>query len=238
MAVAIVLAAGSGSRMQSRVAKQYMKLHNKEVLFYSLDAFNRHPMIDAIVVVARESEIDFCQKEIVSHYGFEKVVSVCAGGMERYLSVYNGLKVLASHTDNEIVIVHDGARPFVTANMIDDVIVAAKEYGACAVGVPAKDTIKIVDEASFGIDTPDRNFVYQIQTPQAFSFDVLMDAYEAMFATENDGKYKITDDTMLVEQYKGVRSKIVLGSFENIKITTPEDMEIAEIFAKKIFEKF
>ncbi len=230
MAVAIILAAGSGSRMQSDVAKQYIKLNNREIVAYAIETFNEHPDIDSIVLVSREHELDYCANRIVKQYGFDKVRHVCAGGAERYLSVYNGLKALDGLADEEIVIIHDGARPFVTAKMITDVVEAAKVYGACTTAMPVKDTIKIVDENAFGIETPERNFVYQIQTPQAFTFGNLIGAYEALFEASSDVNYKITDDTMLVEQYKGVRSKMVPGSYENIKITTPEDLKIASIF--------
>lgn len=253
MAVAVVLAGGSGSRMKSDVAKQYMLLCGKEVLFYSLHTFQMHEDIRDIVLVTREEEISYCRKNIVERYGFGKVKSICAGGRERYESVYNGL-LSADADEDDIVLVHDAARPFVTAQMIDDSISVARECGACTVGMPVKDTIKIVDENKFGIETPQRSSVYQIQTPQTFRYGLLTSAYEKMLhgkttvsetgnmsnvtdkAKSVDGRnYKITDDTMLVEQYKGVRSKIVPGTYENIKITTPEDMEIASKFAEKFF---
>lgn len=234
MAVAIILAAGSGSRMQSDVAKQYMLLNEREVLCYALDTFNRHSRIDSIIVVARENEIEYCKTQIVDRYGYDKVAMVCAGGAERYLSVQKGLLAFGNLDNSQVVIIHDGARPFVTEKMIDDVIDAATSYQACTVAVPAKDTIKIVDENCFGVETPKREIVYQIQTPQAFTFGLLKGAYEEMDARKNAADYKITDDTMLVELYKGVHSKIVPGSYENIKITTPEDMKIASIFVEKI----
>lgn len=253
MAIAIVLAAGSGSRMNSDVAKQYMMLCGKEVLFYSLQTFQNYADIKNIILVTREEEISYCKENIVARYGFDKVGTICAGGKERYESVYNGL-VSSEAAEDDIVLIHDAARPFVTAQMIDDSICAAREYGACTVGMPVKDTIKIVDENNFGIDTPERSRVYQVQTPQTFQYGLLMSAYENMLSQKNhmsndekmsnkidnkkqadDKNYKITDDTMLVEQYRGVRSKIVPGAYENIKITTPEDMEIASKFAEKFF---
>lgn len=230
MAVAIILAAGSGSRMNSDVAKQYMKLNNREIVSYAIETFNRHPEINKIALVAREHELEYCKKEIVDRYGFNKVRILCAGGEERYLSVYNGLNSFGTLDEDEIVIVHDGARPFVTAQMITDVIAAAKENGAATTAMPVKDTIKIIDAEGFGIETPERKFVYQIQTPQAFTYSIMSEAYATMFAESEGVNYKITDDTMLVEQYKGVRSKMVSGSYENIKITTPDDLKIASIF--------
>lgn len=230
MAVAIILAAGSGSRMNSDVAKQYIKLNNREIVSYAIEAFNNHPSIDRIALVAREHELEYCKKEIVDRYGYKKVDILCVGGAERYLSVYNGLKSFGKLSEDEVVIVHDGARPFVTAQMITDVIAAAKQNGAATTAMPVKDTIKIVDENKFGIETPERKYVYQVQTPQAFSYGIMLDAYTTMLAESEGVNYKITDDTMLVEQYKGVRSKLVPGSYENIKITTPEDLKIASIF--------
>lgn len=234
MALAIVLAAGKGSRMKSEVAKQYIELKGKEVLYYSLKRFQDNDNIDAIILVTRDEDIEYCQNEIVNKYGFTKVIKICTGGKERYNSVYEGLKNIQGIIgyNKNIVMIHDGARPFVTDNMINDSIKAANEFGACTVAMPVKDTIKIIDENKFGIETPDRRFLYQIQTPQTFKFDLLFEAYNEMLKQEN---YNITDDTMLVEQYKGVRSKMVDGAYENIKITTPDDIEIAEKFIEKFF---
>lgn len=233
MAIAIVLAGGSGSRMNSDVAKQFMKLKGKEVLYYSLKVFQENKNISEIVLVTRSEDIEFCKTNIVDRYGFDKVSDVCAGGKERYDSVYMGLNRLDSNS-NEIVIIHDGARPFITDRMIDESINAAEEYGACAVGMPVKDTIKIVNEDCFGIETPNRSTLYQIQTPQTFRLSLIMSAYGKMLVDKN---HKITDDTMVVEQYEGVYSKIIQGAYENIKITTPEDLEIADKLVEKIFEK-
>lgn len=237
MAVAIVLAGGNGSRMKSNVAKQYMMLCGREVLSYSLETFQRHEAINDIILVVRAGDEDYCKKDIVDKYCIDKVRNICVGGDNRYDSVRNGLeyvKKLEKKDKDDIVLIHDGARPFVTKKMIDASIEAVNESGACTVGVPAKDTIKIVDEKLYGIKTPDRKYLYQIQTPQTFKTSLLYEAYREM---EKDKNPNITDDTMLVEQYKGVRSKLVLGDYTNIKITTPEDIEIAEIFAKKILKK-
>mgnify|MGYP002621036792 FL=1 len=135
---------------------------------------------------------------------------------------------------DDIILIHDGARPFVTDKMIDDVIDAVRECGACTVGVPVKDTIKVVDENGFGIETPDRKTLWQIQTPQGFRFKLIKEAYDKMLKDEN---HNITDDTMLVEQYNGVRSKVINGAYENIKITTPEDIKIAKNFVENFFKK-
>lgn len=232
MAVAIVLAGGKGSRMNSDVAKQYLNICGKEVLYYSLRTFSDSDIIDRIVLVTRREDIEYCKSSIVDRYGFDKVSDIVAGGRERYDSVYAGLCVLEDCYDG-IVMIHDGARPFVTEKMIIDAVETAAETGACTVGVPVKDTIKIVDDKGFGVGTPDRSRLYQIQTPQTFRCNLIKEAYRRLYQDKNP---KITDDTMLIEQYMDVRSKVILGSYENIKITTPEDMEIAEKFVKK-FEK-
>lgn len=233
MAVAIVLSAGSGKRMNSKIAKQYIMLRDKEVIYYSLRVFEDNPNITDIILVVREEDKEYCQNNIIEKYNFKKVTNICIGGMERYNSVYNGLQVISN--PDEIVLIHDGARPFITDDMINESIAAAESYGACTLGVPVKDTIKIVDDNLFGIETPERKKVYQIQTPQTFKVGLIKEAYEKMLKNEN---HNITDDTMLVEQYNGVYSKIILGAYENIKITTPEDVEIAEKFVEKILKKY
>lgn len=237
MVTAIVLAAGVGSRMKSEKAKQFLEVAGHEVLYYSLRTFDEHPEVDAIVLVTKEEFAEHCRKELVERYRFAKVQNICIGGKERYDSVYQGLSVIETE-ENDIVLIHDGARPFVTAGMISASIACARECGACTVGVPAKDTIKIVDEDRYGTETPERKFVYQIQTPQTFQVPLLRRAYEMMYEAKRNGDNRnITDDTMLVEQYTGTRCKVVEGAYENIKITTPEDMAIAEIFVEKTLKK-
>lgn len=239
MVTAIILAAGVGSRMKSEKAKQFLEVAGHEVLYYSLRAFNEHPEVDAIVLVTKEEFAEHCRKELVERYQFAKVQDICIGGRERYDSVYQGLSVIEAEGENDIVLIHDGARPFVTAEMISASIACARECGACTVGVAAKDTIKIVDAEHYGMETPERKFVYQIQTPQTFQIPLLRRAYEAMYEAKRNGDtHNITDDTMLVEQYAGARCKVVEGAYENIKITTPEDLAIAEIFVEKTLKKF
>ena len=257
MAVAVVLAGGSGSRMKSDIAKQYIKINDREVLYYPLYTFQNNENISRIVLVTRDTDIEFCKKEIVAKYNFDKVSDVIAGGKERYNSVYNGIVKIAEYNkrssdikyvdrdsvyneDDDIVLIHDGARPFVTDKMINDVIDAVKKDRACTVGVPVKDTIKVIDENGFGIDTPDRKTLWQIQTPQGFEMKLIKEAYEAMFAEKENkegSNHNITDDTMLAELYSGVRSRVILGAYENIKITTPEDVETAKSFIKNFFKK-
>lgn len=236
MAIAIVLAGGSGSRMNSDVAKQYIMLKGKEILYYSLKTFQDSDCISDIILVARPEDMEYCKSNIVEKYGITKVSKICSGGKERYNSVYNGLccvEELSKDIEHEVVLVHDGARPFITQEMIKSSVDNMIFGSACTVGVPVKDTIKVVWEFNgelFGKETPDRNTLYQIQTPQTFRYKLIRMAYERMLSDEN---HNITDDTMIVEQYAGMGCKIILGSYENIKITTPEDLE----FAEKIVEK-
>ena len=234
MTSAIVLAAGSGKRMNSQTAKQFLKIRDKEVLYYSLKVFEESPLVDNIILVTKEDDIEYCRTEIIERNKFKKIMNIIPGGRERYDSVHAGLSLLSKNIDSEedIVLIHDGARPFITETMISDSVMAAKKYGACSVGVPVKDTIKIIDENGFSVETPNRNFLYQIQTPQTFMLELILKAYDEF---EKDSNHNITDDTMMVEQYTGVNSKIIFGAYENIKITTPDDMEMAEKLVEKFF---
>lgn len=236
MNVAIVLAAGSGSRMKSDIPKQFMLLNGYEVIYYCLNVMQKSNNIDEIILVTKDEDIEYCQKEIVDRYLFGKVKEIISGGKERYDSVYNGL-LCAKQRGADIVMIHDAARPLISQRMISDSIEATMSYGASTVAMPVKDTIKIVeenDDGIFGRTTPDRNLLYQIQTPQTFKLELLMDAYLKL---KDSGNYNITDDTMIVEQYADVPVKIVPGAYENLKITTPEDILIAENLLKKNIKK-
>ncbi len=229
---AIVLAAGQGKRMQSAVAKQFLLLNNEPVVCHSLRAFEESE-VEVIILVTGADEIEYCRKEIVEKYGFSKVAHIVAGGKERYHSVYEGLRALSGLLEEEgIVLIHDGARPLVTQEIISRTIEAAKEHGACVAAMPVKDTIKVVDAEGFAAMTPDRNTLWQMQTPQTFSYGLVYGAYEKLLS---DVTYQrgITDDAMVVESMCGGRVKLVEGSYENIKVTTPEDMIVAESFLKK-----
>lgn len=227
MVSAIVLAAGRGSRMKSDTAKQYMQVNGKPLLYYCLKIFDAS-VVDEIVLVTGSSDIDFVKEEIVEKYGFTKVRKVVAGGKERYDSVSRGIK--ATDRRNKIIMIHDAARPCITNRMILDSISAARRYKAATVAMPVKDTIKVVSEEGFGIDTPDRSTLYQIQTPQTFDRAVLEEAYKRLRIS---GDKDITDDTMIVERYMDVPTKIIEGSYENIKVTTPEDIGLAELFLNR-----
>ena len=227
---AIVLSAGKGSRMKSDIPKQYMSLNDKPVIYYSLKAFE-DSSVSQIVLVTGKEDVAYCEKEIVQKYRFKKVVAVVAGGAERYDSVYCGL--LAA-PDTDYVLIHDGARPMVDQKIINDSIECVKKAKACVVGMPSKDTIKISDEQNYAIDTPDRKTLWSIQTPQAFSYELICNAYSKLYKDIEQGKDipTITDDAMVVEYATNQKVKLIEGNYENIKITTPEDIFIADIFLK------
>lgn len=229
---AIVLAAGKGSRMESQVHKQYLELEGRPLVCHALAAFEESP-VNRVVLVAGAGEVEFCQKEIVGAYGFKKVAAVVAGGRERYHSVYEGLKAARGC---EYVLIHDGARPCVTAEIIAAAMDGAAKYKACVIGMPVKDTIKIADQEGNAFQTPDRSRLWQIQTPQAFSYSLVREAYDRLF--ENPSMEQgITDDAMVVEMMTGEKVHLIKGSYENIKVTTPEDLDIARIFLRRYWER-
>jgi len=239
--IAIVLAAGRGKRMNSAVAKQYLMLQDKPVLYYALKQFE-DSFIDDIILVTGAEEISYCEEEIVKKFGFSKVRRVVAGGKERYHSVYQGLlaagKLLAGcegepQSNDVCIYIHDGARPFVDEAMLLRAAESVERYGSGVIGMPVKDTIKIVDEESFAVSTPKRSYVWQVQTPQCFLYRIIMPAYQTLIDREQELLVQgitITDDAMVVELLGDVRVKMVEGSYENIKITTPEDLVVAESF--------
>ena len=220
---AIVLAAGSGKRMNSQVHKQYLIIQDRPVLYYSLKEFE-DSAVDEIVLVVGKGEEEFCRREIVDKYGISKVKAIVEGGKERYHSVFEGLK---QTSDADYVLIHDGARPFVNQDIIRRCMQEVQKYQACVVGMPVKDTIKIADEEGYAKQTPDRKNVWMIQTPQTFSYALIYEAYEEMLKTEDTA---ITDDAMVLERIKGKKSKLIEGSYRNIKITTPEDLLIANVY--------
>lgn len=224
--VAIVLAAGQGRRMGTKIQKQYILLNGKPVLYYSLNVFQKSEVIDEICIVTGAGDEDYCKREIVERYGITKVSQIIAGGAERYLSVWNALQVIG---EDGYVFIHDGARPFVDEEMLYRVYNQVVCHRACVVGMPVKDTIKISDENGFVKETPDRSRVWMVQTPQVFDMALVKRAY-ALLIEKNETN--VTDDAMVVEQMMKIPVKFVAGSYENIKITTPEDLKIGEIFAK------
>lgn len=231
---AIVLAAGQGSRMGTKIQKQYLEIDGKPVLYYSLAAFQQSDIIDDIILVVGAGQVDYCRKEIVERFGFSKVDTITVGGSERYESVYRALCVIE---DNDMkipnrdgyVFIHDGARPFVEEQILSRAYEAVEKYNACVVGMPSKDTVKVADEEAFAKDTPDRNYLWMIQTPQVFEVSLIKEAY---FRLMRESYIQVTDDAMVVEQMLHRPIKLVKGSYENIKITTPEDLPVAELFVK------
>lgn len=226
---AIVLAAGQGKRMNSRVAKQYLLLEDRPVLYYSLKAFEDSD-VERIILVTGEGEADLCRESIIDKYQFQKVTQIVIGGKERYHSVYSAL-CAAGETD--YVLIHDGARPFLTQQIISDVINSVKVEKASIVGVPVKDTVKIVNNKGIVESTPLRENVWMIQTPQAFEFKLIKKAYDMIMKEE---LIQVTDDAMVLEHTIGTPVKLVFGSYQNIKITTMEDLKIAEAFLKEYLE--
>jgi 2-C-methyl-D-erythritol 4-phosphate cytidylyltransferase len=224
---AVILSAGKGSRMKAEINKQFLLLQNKPVIVHVLEAFEKCSEIDEIIVVAASDELQYFQINIIDKFNFNKVKGVIAGGLERQQSAYNGLKSISQ--DCEIVLIHDGARPFVSQQTIIDCINGARIYGAVSAGMPSKDTIKLVDENDMVTLTPPRDRVWQTQTPQAFKRTLIIEAHEI---AQNKG-ITATDDTMLVEML-GYQVKMLAGSYENIKITTPDDLSLGEQLIKTI----
>ena len=214
----VIVAAGTGSRMNMGINKQFIKLEGKEIIAYTIEKFYNNSNIEDIVVVVKEDESEFFKKEILDKYNF-KNVKIAYGGKERQDSVYNGLKLLDEKCD--VVLIHDGARPFVSDKIIDKSFDEAKEHMAIVVGVPVKDTIKVIDNDKNIVDTPNRSVLWAVQTPQTFDYNILIDAYKDAFKN----KFYGTDDAMLVERI-GYKVKMLEGSYNNIKITTQEDLNI------------
>ncbi len=221
--IVLLPAAGTGSRMRAAVNKQYLLLADRPVLAHTLAIFDAHSAVDSIHLVSPEAEIDFCRREVVERYGFAKVRGIVAGGAERQDSVRNGLLACAARAD-DIVLIHDGARPFFPPGLLSEVVATAARVGACMVGVPVKDTIKEVADGLV-VATPDRRRLWQAQTPQAFRFELILEAHER---AAREG-FRGTDDAALVERL-GRPVAMLEGSYRNIKITTPEDLLLARAF--------
>ena len=235
---AVILAGGSGKRMGLKIPKQYMELGGKPVLFYSLNAFSEAEFIDEIVIVADEEHMEDVQSGIVDLYGFHKVSTVVKGGKERYHSVARGLEALSRDTD--YVFIHDGARPFVSSYTIERCLHYVKKHRAAVAAVKSKDTVKIADDDSMIVSTPDRSRVWQVQTPQTFEYLLIRDAYRRLIDDEDRLKaagISVTDDTMIAKMYADIDARLVESSYNNIKLTTPEDMESAEGILERIMEE-
>ena len=236
---AIIVAGGSGTRMGTSIHKQFLELKGKPILAYTLDTFQNSACIDEVVLVVGHGEETFVRDEIVEKHGFSKVAAIAAGGSERYESVYAGLRCCESlyagqcsieDTDN-YVFVQDAVRPFVTEEILRRGLDTVRESGSAVCGVPSKDTVKITDQNGIVTQTPSRDLVWIVQTPQIFPYGLLKKAYDRVMQDINTdlSSKKITDDAMIVESM-GVRVHMYMGDYRNIKITTPEDLQIAEAF--------
>jgi len=223
--VGIIPAGGAGKRLKAQKAKQYLLLDHLPVLVHTLKIFQQAEIVDEIILVLPPDDVTSAQKQLINKYGLTKVTAVVAGGKERQDSVRNGLAAINSKCD--IVVIQDAVRPFVTQELIHQVVAAAKSFGAASVGVKAKDTIKETKKDNLVAATIPRQNLWLTQTPQAFKFDLLKKAYTAAYRD----KYYGTDDASLVERI-GAKVKMIDGSYENIKITTPEDLIMAEALMK------
>lgn len=223
---AIVVAGGKGTRMNMEKSKQYIEICGVPVLARTLKTFEDCSYIDEIIIVVNSDDMFYCKQNIVDEYAISKVKVLAAGGVQRQNSVYNGLCEVCNNAD--IVIIHDGARPFVKEQTIIDCIEAAVEYGVSTAAVPVKDTIKSADEDGFVDKTLERSVLWAIQTPQAFEYDIIKKAHDKAIIEGFTG----TDDTVLSERL-GVRTRLVMGSYENIKITTREDLLFGEAIINK-----
>lgn len=214
----IIVAAGSGSRMKANINKQFIRLNDKEIITYTIEKFYNNKNIKDIVIVVKEDEAEFFKKEILYKYNFNNI-KIAYGGKERQDSVYNGIKALDKNC--KYVLVHDGARPFVNDEIINKSIEEVQKFKSVVVGVPVKDTIKVVNSNNDIVDTPNRSTLWSVQTPQTFDYNVIKRAYEDAFENNFYG----TDDAMLVERI-GYTVKMIYGSYNNIKVTTPEDIDM------------
>lgn len=226
---AIVLAAGQGKRMQSDVHKQYLLIQGKPILFYCLNVLEES-FIDEVILVTGKGEQEYCRREIVERFGFRKISKIVEGGKERYHSVINGIKAIEQC---DYLFIHDGARPFLDRGILERTYESAVKNRACVAAMPVKDTIKIADENGFAEETPRRDRIWMVQTPQVFSFDLIREAYGILEQEEENlskAGVLVTDDAMVVEYFCNVPVKLTEGDYRNMKITTPEDLKIAEAF--------
>jgi len=222
--VAVIAAAGLGQRMQQDLPKTYLRLAGKPILVHTLEVFETVPEVHEVMAVVHPDDLEFCKEEVVAPFRFKKLLRLVPGGKERQDSVYNALKVL-HHEEGEleIILVHDGVRPFVTPEQVAQVIAAARRHGGAILGVPCQDTLKQVNAKGEVMATVERRDLWQIQTPQAFQAPLLCRAFREAMSL---GFYA-TDEAGLVEAL-GHPVMVVPGSPLNLKITTPDDLQLAE----------
>jgi len=225
--IALVPAAGIGKRMGAQINKQYLLLAGKPIVAHTLLVLEDAPFIDEIYVIVPEAEIPYCREHVVERYDLTKVRGIVAGGAERQNSVMNGLRALTGADVDDLVLIHDGVRPFISLPVLEKSVETAREKGGALVAVPVKDTVKIVVDGIVR-ETPLRETLWLAQTPQTFRYSIIMAAHEIAAAE----RYLGTDDASLVE-WMGKDVHIVLGDYRNIKITTPEDLVMAEAFLKE-----
>lgn len=233
MNFAIILAGGAGKRVGASIPKQYIDINGKPLLYYAIRAFEESN-IDKISIVADASHMQYVLNEIVDKYNFKKVISVCEGGAERFNSAFHGLDDLKDFaSEDDVVLIHDGARPFITSSKINHIIEETKIHGAAIAAMPVKDTIKIaktIGDEDFVESTTARAQTWQIQTPQGFEYKKLFDAYKEVAKLSDEERSHITDDSMIWEKVYGDASKVKLvkTSYDNIKITDEGDLEVAK----------
>lgn len=226
--VALIAAAGKGKRMNARISKSFIPIFGKPILAYTIEKFEKCKLIDKIYLIVSREEKELCSRNIIIKYNFSKVQELVDGGETRQDSIYNGLKAIDRDTD--IVVIHDGARPLVEETIIWDSIEKAQKYGAAITAIPIKDTVKKCGKDFFINKTLNREEIWRAQTPQTFKYDLILPAYNQAYKD----KYLATDDAAILERY-GHKVKLIIGSEENIKITTPFDIIVAENFLKKGF---
>ncbi len=224
----IILAGGRGSRMNSDIPKQYINVCGRPLLSYTIEAFEMS-MIDEIILVAGEGDEEYCRTQIVEKGSFLKVSAIVTGGGERYDSVYNGL---CACKDTDLVLIHDGARCLVSPELINKMLKELGRRRVCIAAVPVKDTVKIVGEDGRVKETPNRNFLWSVQTPQGFYYEDLITANERMYKAMDEGNELcdwVTDDAMIMERFSDTPVYIMEGDYSNIKVTTPDDLKTVEL---------
>ena len=217
----LIPAAGQGKRMGSSVKKPYLMLADKPILSHTIDHFEQNSVVDEIFVVVDESDFIACRENVLAPFRYRKVRELVSGGKTRQISVFNGLRALSDDVD--FVIIHDGVRPFINDDIIFGCLEAAAECGAAVSAVPVKETIKVANAELFITDTPERDRLWRVQTPQVFRKSLLVEAHKKAIQNGIDA----TDDAALIENL-GLPVKLVMGSYKNMKLTTPEDLRIAE----------